>query len=150
MIEKVQGLNAQLFGNLLQALNVRKVNCIERLEKINQRVNELVDLLMRWNRGDDEALQVLETDITTKKVRGWKDIQWLKGYKFTEPRTLATTAMDEIGSQLKLQREIFETLYYDIKTVARFQTKVLEVIGKAAPSVKDTIMRSLDQGRLVH
>jgi hypothetical protein len=88
MSEKIQDLKEQLFGDLPKALNVRKVNCIERLEKINQRVNELVDLLMRWNRGDEEALQVLESQITTKKVRGWKDIQWLKEYKFTAPAHL--------------------------------------------------------------
>jgi len=39
----------------------KKINALEQLEKINSYANELLDLLMAWNRGDNKALQVLES-----------------------------------------------------------------------------------------
>ena len=47
----------------------KNLNAIDQLQKINAYANEMLDLLMRWNRGDSEALQILESQVTNKKVR---------------------------------------------------------------------------------
>ena len=57
---------------LVRAADVvrKELNAVEQLQKINGYANELLDLLMRWNRGDEEALQILESQVRTVKVRG--------------------------------------------------------------------------------
>jgi predicted transcriptional regulator len=45
----------------------RKIDAMDKLQKINDNANEILDLLMAWNRGDDAALQVLESQVTTKR-----------------------------------------------------------------------------------
>jgi molybdenum-dependent DNA-binding transcriptional regulator ModE len=50
----------------------REINALDQLQKINRDANELLDLLMRWNRGEDDALQVLESQVRKIKVRPHK------------------------------------------------------------------------------
>ena len=45
----------------------KNLDAVAQLQKINRDANEILDVLMRWNRGDDEALQILETQV--RKVR---------------------------------------------------------------------------------
>ena len=54
--------------------------------------------------------------------------------------------MAEIRGQLKLQLEIFQCLY-DMKAVQEFQTEVLSAIGETDSSVRDRIIRNLNQKR---
>jgi predicted transcriptional regulator len=126
----------------------RKLDAVEQLQKINEDANELLDLLMRWNRGEDEALQVLESQVNLKKVRVNGEEEFVKEYKFKDPRELALKAMAEIRGQLKLQLDIFQCLY-DLKAVQEFQDEVLSAIGDAAPDVRDRIIRNLNQKRTV-
>ncbi|MGD0914941.1 MAG: hypothetical protein ABSB22_00645 [Thermodesulfobacteriota bacterium] len=86
----------------------RHLDTIGQLQKINQNANELLDLLMRWNRGDQEALQILESQVRKVKVRGSEEN--VTEYKFKDPRELALKAMQEIRGQLNLQLDIFRTL----------------------------------------
>ena len=51
----------------------REINALDQLQKINRDANELLDLLMRWNRGEDDALQVLESQVRKIKVRPHKE-----------------------------------------------------------------------------
>lgn len=51
--------------------------------------------------------------------------------------------MAEIRSQLKLQLELFETMY-SLKAAAEFQDVVLEVIGRVAPEVRHKIITELN------
>jgi predicted transcriptional regulator len=112
----------------------RKLDAMAQLHKINQDANEILDLLMRWQRGDDEALQILESQ---------------KGeYKLKDPRELALKAMGEIRGQLRLQLEIFQTLY-DMKAVEEFQREVLSAIGEASPEVRNAIIGRLNQKRAI-
>jgi hypothetical protein len=124
----------------------KNLNTIDQLQKINHNANELLDLCMRWQRGDDEALQVLESQM--KKVRVGKTDRFVEEFKFKDPRELALKAMGEIRRQLKLQLEIFQTLY-DMKAVQEFQTEVLEAIGEASPDVRSRIISKLNQRRAI-
>ncbi len=125
----------------------RKLDAIEQLQKINDYAHELLDLLMRWNRGEDEALQILESQV--KRVKIGKDEELtVKQVKFKDPREMALKAMAEIRGQLNLQLDIFKTLY-DMAAVAEFQKEVLEAIGNASPDLRDQIVRNLQKARVV-
>jgi transposase len=126
----------------------RKINAIEQLQKINRDANEILDLLMRWNRGDEEALQMLESQVATKKIRVGKHEEFIKEIRTRDPRELALKAMQEIRSQLHLQLDIHKTLY-DMAAVAEFQKEVLEAIQDASPELRDKIVRSLQERRVV-
>jgi hypothetical protein len=120
----------------------REINALDQLQKINRDANELLDLLMRWGRGEDEALRVLESQVRKIKVGGQEEE--ISEYKFKDPRELALKAMQEIRGQLKLQLEIFQALF-DMKAVQQFQAEVLEVIGSVSTEARDEIIRRLTE-----
>lgn len=122
----------------------KELDTIGQLQKINRDANELLDLLMRWNRGDDEALQILEGQVRKVRVGKGEDAQEVTEYKFKDPRELALKAMAEIRGQLRLQLEIFQALY-DMQAVQQFQSEVLEVIGSVFPDARDEIIRRLTE-----
>jgi len=41
----------------------KHLNTIDQLQKINEYANEILDLLMRWSRGDEEALHAFKREI---------------------------------------------------------------------------------------
>jgi hypothetical protein len=120
----------------------REINALDQLQKINRDANELLDLLMRWNRGDEDALRVLESQVRKIKVRGREEE--ITEWKSKDPRELALRAMQEIREQLKLQLEIFQTLF-DMRAVQQFQAEVLEAIGSVSAEVRDMIIRRLTE-----
>ena len=122
----------------------KNLNAVEQLQKINDYANEMLDLLMRWQRGDSEALQILESQVRTKQVRVGEEIEFVKEYKLKDPRELALKAMAEIRGQLKLQLDIFQCLY-DLKAVQAFQEEVLSAIGAVSPDVRDRIIFNLNE-----
>ena len=124
----------------------KKLDAIGQLQKINDHANELLDLLMRWNRGDNEAIQILESQVRKVKVRGSEEE--VTEYKFKDPRELALKAMAEIRGQLNLQLEIFRALY-DMTAVAEFQKEVLTSIGEVAPDVRTKIIHNLQKRRAI-
>ena len=126
----------------------KNLDAISQLQKINSDANEILDLLMRWNRGDEEALQILESQVATKKVRVGGKEEFVKEFKFKDPRELALKAMAEIRSQLNLQLDIFKSLY-DMKAVQEFQQEVLSTIGEASPEVRNAIISRLNQRRII-
>jgi hypothetical protein len=126
----------------------KKLDTIGQLQKINDYANELLDLLMRWNRGDEVALQILESQVTKKKVKVGDEEMEVQEFKFTDPRQLALRAMGEIREQLRLQVEIFKTLY-DVEAVREFQQVVLQAIGEVDPNVREKIIANLNKKRAI-
>jgi len=122
------------------------LNAVEQLQKINGYANELLDLLMRWNRGDKEALQILESQVRKVKVKGSEEE--ITEYRLKDPRELALKAMAEIRGQLSLQLDIFKTLN-DLQAVAEFQKEVLTIIGEVDANVRDRIIQRLKEGRAI-
>jgi len=61
---------------------------------------------------------------------------------------LKLKAMAEIRGQLKLQLEIFQSLY-ELKAVEEFQQEVMDVIGDLNPDARDKIVRGLVQKRAI-
>jgi len=62
-----KGLNVAVVKNVVlesaHKVVAEHLDTIGQLRKINQNANEPLDLLMRWNRGDSEALQILESQV---------------------------------------------------------------------------------------
>lgn len=123
-----------------------EINAIAQLQTINAHANEILDLLMRWQRGEPQALQILESQVRYVKVNGEEEP--IKEFKFKDPRELALKAMQEIRGQLKLQLEIFQCLF-DMRAVARFQQEVLDAIGEASPEARDNIIKNLQKRRAI-
>jgi hypothetical protein len=111
----------------------KEINAVSQLQKINAHANELLDLLMACMNGDEARRE----DALKKLGGGVKD-----------PKELALKAMQEIRGQLKLQLEIFQTLY-DMQAVAEFQKEVLEAIEDASPEIRDRIIYNLKEKRAI-
>jgi len=126
----------------------RKIDAIEQLTKINAYANELLDLLMRWKRGEDKALQILESQVATKKVRFGDQEEFVKEFKFKDTRELALKAMAEIRGQLKLQLEIFQALF-SLQAAEEFQNIVLDIIAEVDPNVRGEIIRRINAKRSI-
>jgi hypothetical protein len=120
----------------------REINALDQLQKINCDANEVLDLLMRWNRGEDVALQALASQ--ARKIRAGGEEEEITEYKLKDPRELALKSMKEIRGQLKLQLEIFQALF-DTKAVQQFQAEGLEVIGSVSTEARDEIIRQLTE-----
>lgn len=130
----------------IEQLVDKKIDAMEQLSKINSNANEILDLLMRWNRGDETALQVLESQVSTKKVRVGDEEKFIEEIKIKDPRELALRAMQEIRGQLSLQLELFKTMW-DMETVREFQTEVLTAIGEVSPEVRNRIVERIKKSR---
>ncbi len=125
-----------------------KIDAMQQVIKINADANELLDLCMAWGRGDDVALRILESQATTRTIRvGDEEIE-IQNFKFKDPRELALKAMGTIKDQIKLQLEIFQTLY-SLKAAEDFQNTVLEVIGEIEPNVRARIIHKLNEKRAI-
>ena len=81
----------------------KELDTIGQLQKINDNANEILELLMRWNRGDPEALRILECQVRKVIVGTGENAQEVTEYKMKDPRELALKAMAEIRNQLRLQ-----------------------------------------------
>jgi len=125
----------------------KHLNAVDQLQKINGYANELLDLCMKWVNGDDEALQVLESQVRT--VRVGKDKVPVSEYKLRDPREIALKAMSEIRGQLKIQLEIFQCLY-DMRAVQEFQQEVLTAIGEVDVNVRNEIINRLIQRQALY
>jgi predicted transcriptional regulator len=124
----------------------RKIDSMGQLQKINSDANEILDLLMRWSRGDKEALQILESQVRYVTVNGQEEP--VKEYKMKDPRELALKAMAEIRNQLGLQVKIFQALY-SLQEVEEFQKTVVEVLGEVSPEMRNEFVRRLNAKRSV-
>ena len=63
----------------------KNLNAIQQLQKINDYANELLDLLMRWGRGEEEAIRILESQVRKVKRGGKEGSEEVLEYKFKVP-----------------------------------------------------------------
>jgi hypothetical protein len=124
----------------------RKIDTLGQLLKINDYANELLDGLMHSDRKDDPADQI-PYDLNPKMSSfDWEDEE--SDFKPKERGELALRAMAEIRSQLKLQLEIFNSLY-NLTAAAEFQKEVLESIGTVSRETRERIIRNLQKARAI-
>lgn len=125
---------AQVFGVTESAISKAKkelhITVIKNvaLESAHRVVDKNLDAIDQLQKINTEANQLLDALEQTPELK-------LK-------------IMAEIRGQLKLQLEIFQTLY-DMKAVQEFQQEVLTAIGEASPEVKNAIIGKLNQRRII-
>lgn len=130
----------------LEKIVNREIDAMDQLLKVNTYANEILDLLMRWNRGDDEALQILESQVRKVRVRGSEEE--VTEYKFKDPRELALKAMQEIRGQLALQFEIAQTLY-SMQAAKEFEDSILETLAEVDSDVRSKVIRRINEKRSI-
>lgn len=121
----------------------KNLDAVEQLQKINNYANELLDLLMRWNRGEPAALQALESQVKWIKVGQSEEFE-IRDVKFRDPRELAVKVMAEIRGQLTLQLEILQTLH-DIKVVAEYHEALIELLRQTSPKLRDQFLALVEE-----
>lgn len=112
----------------------RELNAADQLVKINEHATWILDHMMAWCRGDQNALEILAKQ---------------SAQKLGDPYQTALKAMAEVRSQLKLQLEIFQALY-DMEAAAAFQQEVVDILGEVDPDVKTEIVRRLKARQALH
>jgi transcriptional regulator with XRE-family HTH domain len=123
-----------------------KIDTLGQLTKVNRHANEMLDLLIRWQSGDPDALRVLESQVKRVTSGEGDDEHEIIEVRMKDPRELALRCMAEIREQLELQMKIFETLY-SMRAAEEFQHEVLEAIGEVAPDVRMCIISRLNEKR---
>ena len=146
-LQEIRGKTTKvIIAKKVQEVVNRKIETIEQLQKINGYANELLDRLMLVNRGDEAALEEMRSclgkDETADGISNRKELQC------KDPRDLALRAMAEIRGQLKLQVEIFQTLF-SLQAAQEFQQVVLETIAEADPETRNEIIRRLNHMRSI-
>lgn len=131
---KAQREIAQVFGVTESAiskakkelnLNVVKNVALENAHRVVDKNLNAIDQLYKINEAANKLLDELEAKPDLK-----------------------LRAMAEIRNQLRLQLDIFQSLY-DMKAVQEFQEEVLTAIGEASSNVRDKIIRSLNEKRAI-
>jgi hypothetical protein len=123
-------------------IEAKRLDAIEQLQKINKNANELLDLCMRWIKGDDVAIQALESCVRKVNVGSRKSPILVDEVKFKDPHEIALSSMSEIRNQLRLQLEIFKTLY-DAEAVKEFQNELIALLADVDVSIRDEFIRRL-------
>lgn len=120
------------------------LDTVGQLRKLNNSAHELLDSCMKWLRGDDEALQVLETQVRKVRVGRGEDAEEVTEYKFKDPREIALRAMAEIRGQLKLQNETLAMLA-EVKAVHEFQQELIQILRQVDSRVCDEFLDRIDK-----
>lgn len=122
----------------------RGLDVLSQLEAVNRDAREILDLVMRWQRGEPEALRVLENQRRVLKYGEDGTEEEVVQLRLKDPRELALRAMAEIRNQLEFQHKIIQSLY-ELKNVAEFQHVVITVIGSVSPEARQEIIRRLTE-----
>ena len=76
----------------------RKIDSMAQLGKINEHATWLLDHLMKWIKGDEASIQVLEKNARLVNVGTKEEPEYITEYKFKDPHEVALKAMVEISS----------------------------------------------------
>jgi len=123
---------AQVFGVTEGAISKAKkelnINVVKNvaLETAHQVVSKNLNAIDQLHKINKQANQLLDD--------------------FEQKPEMKLKIMAEIRGQLKLQLDIFQTLY-DMRTIQEFQHQVLESIGSVDKEVRDDIIRRLQDRR---
>ena len=119
-----------------------------QLRKINEDANRMLDLLIRWQEGDPEALRILESQVKTVTFGKNGETINIQEVKMKDPRELALKCMAEIRNQLKLQLDMYEA-YLEFNDRKKFQEEVLRILDEFEPGVKKRAINRLKDRALL-
>ena len=125
---------ARELGVSRQAVNQRIIELRGRTTKVmaTKKINQVVEQKL-------DAIEQLQK-INTEANRLLDELQ--------QTPELKLKVMAEIRGQLRLQLDIFSTLY-DMQAVKEFQQEVLSAIGEADKETRDAIIDRLNQKRAI-
>lgn len=126
-IAELFGVSRQAINQRLKELRGRTTKCIVA-KKVEQVVEKKLDAISQLKKINEQANQLLDN--------------------LEQSPELKLKVMAEIRGQLKLQLEIFATLY-DLRAAQEFQEEVLDVIAEVSPDVRKQIINKLNQRRAV-
>jgi len=124
---KVFGVTEGAISQAKKEMNISVIKNVA-LENAGRIVDKNLNAIEQLHRINEKANELLDQAIDKPDV--------------------ALKAMSEIRNQLRLQLEIFQTLY-DMKAVQAFQNEVLTAIAEVEPSVREKIIRKLDERRAI-
>ncbi len=124
------------------------LDIMAQLRKINEDANRMLDLLIRWQEGDSEALRILESQVKTVTFGKNGETIDIQEVKMKDPRELALKCMAEIRNQLKLQLDMYEA-YLEFNDRKRFQEEVLRILDEFEPGVKQRAINRLKDRALL-
>ena len=110
----------------------QKIDAIDQLTNINKHTNEILETLMNWAKGDEEAIQVLEKQIKRVNIGTRKEPQWIEMLNSKDPRELALKAVAEIRKQINTALAIQKTLWR-IEDVKEVLDAIIRIIKKHVP-----------------
>jgi exoribonuclease R len=120
------------------------LDTVGQLRKINTDAHELLNLCMAWVKGDEEAIQVLESQLSTKRIRVGGKLKKVEEIKMQDPKVVALKAMAEIRSQLALQNQTLAMLA-EMSAIHEFQQELVQVLKEVDQEVCDEFCRRIDQ-----
>ena len=124
------------------------LDIMAQLRKINEDANRMLDLLIRWQEGDSEALRILESQVKTVTFGKNGETIDIQEVKMKDPRELALKCMAEIRNQLKLQLDMYGA-YLEFNDRKRFQEEVLRILDEFEPGVKQRAINRLKDRALL-
>ncbi len=124
------------------------LDIMAQLRKVNEDANRMLDLLIRWQEGDPEALRILESQVKTVTFGKNGETIDIQEVKMKDPRELALKCMAEIRNQLKLQMDMYEA-YLEFNDRKRFQEEVLRILDEFEPGVKQRAINRLKDRALL-
>ncbi len=146
-LQEIRGKTTKVIvAKKLGQLVDNRIDAMEQLKNINDHANFLLDHVMKWIKGDEAAIQVLEKSVRKVNVGTREEPQYVDEFKFKDPHEIALRSMGEIRGQLKIQLDIFQALY-SLQAAEEFQNIVLETIGEVDSNVRKEIIRKLNAKR---
>jgi hypothetical protein len=124
------------------------LNAYEQLKKVNDNANELLDLIMAWQRGDDVALRVLESQVRKIKIGAGENATEAIALKIKDPREVAIKVMEVIKDQLQLHLKFYRT-FFDAKAFADFRKAFIFAMEKINPEAREIMVKELQKERLL-
>ena len=120
--------NLEAAGRILS----NELDAAEQMKKISEVNNKVLNLLLRWFEGDDEARKILEGQRSLKRST------------FKDPTELLLKVSNQLQGQVELQFKILQGLY-DAQQIATFQEEVLSAIQEESPDAKRRIIQRLKE-----
>jgi predicted transcriptional regulator len=121
------GVSRQAVSKRLKELRGRTTRAVI-VKKVEKVVDQKIDAIKQLHEINARANQMLD--------------------EAEEDPELRLRVMAEIRGQLRLQLEIYQTLF-DLQAVQQFMDETLEVIGKIAPEVRNEIINRLNKRKSV-
>jgi len=125
----------------------KSLNAVDQLQKINRVSKQLLDELTGEDQTIDRMVKAVEGSLVYEgNPINQKEYIRRVILQVNRDKNTALKACAEIRGQLRLQLDIFSTLY-DLQAVQDFQREVLDAIASVNPEVRDQIVRSLKERR---